>query len=137
MIFELGDEDLPDFAHDRIYAFGCALRQLRSPLIINSLHIKLGYYSFRSSAQLSDFASALSKIKVQGRVIVTGDKQILDIGIKDLPEKLGMNMLPIRSRFEAYTAEFQLFGTFIHHYIPETQASEDTEVLVADRTHSS
>ena len=135
--FELGDEDLPDFAHDRIYAFGCALRQLRSPLIISSLHIKLGYYSFRTSTQLSDFASALSKVKVQGAVIVTGDKQVLDIGLEDLLGKLGMNVLPMHSRFEAYTVEFQLFGAFLHHYIPAKLASEDTEIPIVDRTHSS
>ena len=117
-VFELGDDDLPYSAHDRIYAFGCALRQLRSPLIINSLHVRLGYYSFNSSAELSDFASALSKIKVQRRVIVTGDKQILDIGLEDLPRKLGMTTLPICSRFEAYTVDFQLFGAFVHYYIP-------------------
>ena len=128
---------MPELAQDRIYAFGCALGQLRSPIIINSLHIQLGYYSFRTSAQLSDFASALSKIRVLGRVIVTGDKEILDIGVQDLPRKLGMNMLPIHSRFEAYMAEFQLFGAFLHHYIPEKLVSEDIESLVVDRTHSS
>lgn len=134
--FALGDGDLPDLPNDRIYAFGCALRQLRSLLIINLLHIQLEYYSFRSSAQISDFASALSKIKVQGRVVVTGDKQILDMGIEELPRKLGMNMQPFHSRLEAYTAEFQLFGVFSHHYLPGKPASEDIESLVVDRAHS-
>ena len=104
---------------------------------MNSLYIKLGYYSFRSSAQLSDFASALIKIKVQESLIITGDKQILDMGLEDLPRELGMNMLPMRSRFEAYTAEYQLFGAFLHYYMPEKLASEDTEILGVDRIRSS
>ena len=104
---------------------------------MNSLYIELGYYSFRSNAQLSDFASALSKIKVQERVIITGDKQILDMGLEDLLRELGMNMLPMRSRFEACTAEYQLFGTFLHYYMPEKLASEDTEIRLVDQTRSS
>ena len=68
---------------------------------------------------------------------MTGDKQILDIGLEDLLRKLGMNVLPMQSQFEAYIVEFQLFGAFLHHYIPEKLASENTKSVIVDRTRSS
>ena len=129
MVFDVGDEDLPDSAQDKLHAFGCALRQLRSPIIINSLYIRFAYHSFRSSAQLSDFASTMNKIKVQESLIVSGDEHFLDINLEDLPRGLGMEVLPVYSRTSA--------ATFLHEYKPKMQAKEDTDILVADQTRVS
>ena len=128
MVFDLGDEELPNCAYDRVDAFGCALRNLRSPITVNSLHLRLAYYTFANSTQLSDLASALSKIKVQEKLIITGDEGVLDMSFGELPSKLGMGTMPVYSRFEAYHPEIQYSpGSFFHQYIPEKQVGEDTE----------
>lgn len=128
VVFDLGDKELPNCAYDRVDAFGCALRNLRSPITVNSLHLRLAYYTFANSTQLSDLASALSKIKVQEELIITGDEGVLDMSFGELPSKLGMGTMPVYSRFEAYHPEVQYSpGSFLHQYTPEKQVGEDTE----------
>lgn len=125
VVFDLGDEDLPYTASDKLLAFGNALRYMRSPIIINVLHIKLAYHTFEDSAQLSHFAAALSVVKVKEKLVITGDEQVLDMSYEALPRKLGMYMLPVYSRFEAYSPELQYSpGWFLHQYEPAPQADE-------------
>ena len=120
MTFDIGDDELPGVAEDRVYAFGCALRYLRSQIIVNSLHLRFAFYTFRSSAQLSDFASGLSKIKVQERLSITGDEQILNMSIREIPAMLRMNRMPAYSQFSAYTPDGKCSpGLFFHLYVPE------------------
>lgn len=127
VVFDLGDDELPYAASDKILAFGNALRYIRSPIKINVLHIRLAYHTFKDSAQLSHFAAALSVVKVK-KLVITGDEQVLDMSYEALPRKLGMYMLPIYSRFEAYNPEFQHSpGWFLHQYEPEPQADEDDD----------
>lgn len=128
MVFDLVDEELPNCAYDRVDAFGCALRNLRSPVTVNSLNLRLAYYTFANSTQPSDLASALSKIKVQEKLIITGDEGVLDMSFGELPSKLGMGTMPVYSRFEAYHPEIQYSpGSFLHQYTPEKQVGEDIE----------
>lgn len=125
VVFDLEDKELPKCAYDRVDVFGCALWNLRSPIIVNSLHLRL---AFANSTQLSDLASALSKIKVQEKPIITGDEGVLDMSFGELPSKLGMGTVPEYSRFEAYHPEIQYSpGSFLHQYTPEKQVGEDTE----------
>lgn len=127
MVFNIEDKELPNCAYDRVDAFGYALRNLRSPITVNSLHLRLAYYTFANSTQLSDLASALSKIKVQEKLIVTGNEGVLDMSFGELPSKLGMGTMPVYSRFEAYHPEIQYSpGSFLHQYTPEKQVGEDT-----------
>ena len=128
MIFDVGDDRLPGHAYEKIHAFGCALRHLRSQILVKSLHIKLGYYAFRNNAQLSDFASALNKITDLENLTITGDEKVLDMRLGDLPSKLGMDMMPVYSLFQAYDTGIQYSpGSFLFKYIPEKQIGEDTD----------
>ncbi|CAF9906144.1 hypothetical protein IMSHALPRED_004100 [Imshaugia aleurites] len=127
-VFDLGDEDLPGYGNDQVYAFGCALRHLRSGIVINSLHLNLAYHTFGNSAQLSSFASALSKIKVQDKVTITGDEKFLDMCLGDIPITLGMHMLPMHSKFQAYRRDMQYSpGWFLYQYVPERRVGKDPE----------
>lgn len=126
VVFDLGDDELPYAASDKLLAFGNALRYIRSPIMINVLHIKLAYHTFEDSAQLSHFAAALSAVKVKEKLVITGDEQVLDMSYEALPRKLGMYMLPVYSQFEAYNPKLQYSsGWFLHQYEPEPQADED------------
>ena len=126
--FNLGDEQLPYSAVDKVLSFGNTLRHLRSPIIIDVLYLRLAYHTFKNSAQLSYFASALGMIKVENKLLVTSDEQVLGMGLGELPKKLGMDVLPVYSRFQAYNPEVQYSpGRFLHHYEPEKQASEDAD----------
>ena len=125
VVFNLGDDELPCAASDKILAFGNALRYIRSPIKINVLYIRLAYHTFENSAQLSHFAAALSVVKVKEKLVITGDEQVLDMSHEALPRKLGMYMLPVYSRFEAYDPELQYSpGWFLHQYEPEAQADD-------------
>lgn len=128
MIFNLGDEELPSYANDLVHAFGCALRYLRTEITIGSLHIGLAYHAFSHSAQLSGFASALSKIKVQNRLIILGDEKFLEMSFGDLATNLGMNVMPMYSHFQAYNPSVQHSpGWFHHEYVPNKHADKDAE----------
>ena len=117
--FNLGDEELPGFGADTIQSFGLALRYLRRDIIISSLHINLAYFSFPHSAHLSAFVSTLSKIKVQEKLTIHGDEKVLDMTFGDFPEKFGMGMMPVYSRFQAYNPLIQYSpGSFYHEYLP-------------------
>lgn len=117
MVFELGDDELPNFAEDKVHAFGCVLRHLRSVIIIGSLHLKFAYHTFGTSAQLSVFASRLNRIKVQGKVTITGDERYLEMSFGDLPKSLGMDVMPVRSSFQAYNPQIQYSpGSFDYQY---------------------
>ena len=88
-------------------------------MIISSLHIKLAYFSFPNSEQLSAFASTLSNIKVQEKLFIGGDEQVLDMSFGDIPKNLGMGMMPVCSRFEAYNPNIRYSpGAFSHEYLP-------------------
>ena len=139
VVFDLGDEELPNCAYDKVDAFRYALRNLRSPITVNSLHLRLAYYTFANSTQLSDLASALSKIKVQEKLIISGDEGVVDMSFEELPSKLSMSTMPVYSRFDAYHPEIQNSrGSYLHQYIPENQVGEDTasehKCLAAVRT---
>lgn len=124
--FNLGDEELPDHGDDKAHAFGCALRYLRSEIMVSSLHIQLAYHTFTTSAQLSRFASALSKIKVQDEVTIAGDERYLDMSFGDIPSTLGMNAMPVYSRYEPYDPTIQYSpGCFHHRYELEKRDSKD------------
>ncbi len=126
--FHLGDEDLPDHGDDKVHAFGCALRHLRSEITISSLHIQLGYHAFSNSAQLSWFASTLDKIKVQDKVTFVGDERYLDMSFGCLPSSLGMNVMPVYARFEPYNPDVQYSpGWFNHQYQREKHIDKDAE----------
>ena len=128
MTFDLGDEELPGAAESRVYAFGLALKHLRSQIIVNTLHLKCNFFAFWSSAQLSDFAAGLSKIKVQESLIITGDEKILDLSFGEFPSKLGMNMMPLYTHFEAYQPEIQFSpGSFSHQYLPQNYVGKAPE----------
>ena len=128
VVFELGDEELPNHAEDRVHAFGCVIRHLRSEIIIGSLHLKLAYHTFGTSAQLSVFASTLSKIKVQDQLTITGDEMFLEMSFGDLPKSLGMDVMPIRSSFQAYHPEVQYSpGWFNYQYRPQKYLNKDAE----------
>ena len=126
--FHLGDEDLPDHADDKVHAFGCALRHLRSEITISSLHIQLGYHAFSNSIALSWFASTLDKIKVQDKVTFAGDEKYLDMSFEDLPSSLGMNVMPVYTRFEPYDPNFEYSARwFNHRYEREKHFDKDAE----------
>lgn len=55
--------------------------------------INLAYHAFSNSAQLSVFASSLSKIKVQDQLTVIGDEKSLEMSFEDFPSSLDMNMI--------------------------------------------
>lgn len=130
MVFVLGDEDLPNYADELIHAFGCALHYLRSEILVSSLHISLAFHTFSSAAQLSWFASALSKIKVQDKVTITGHEKFLDIAFMDLPINLGMHMMPAYANFWAYNPNDQYStGWFLYHYVSEKHVSKDADPL--------
>lgn len=136
MAFFLGDEELPDYGADKVHAFGCALRYLRTEITIISLHISLAFHTFSNDVQLSWFASALNKIKVQEKVTILGDEKYLDMSFGDLPSTLGMNMMPAYSHLRAYNPNIQYGpGWFIYQYVLEehvgTQADSRHEDLVA------
>lgn len=117
MVFELGDEELPNCAEDKVHAFGCVLRHLRSEIIIGSLHLKLAFHTFGTSTQLSTFASTLSKVKVQDNLTITGDERFLEMSFGDIPKSLGMDVMPVRSSFQAYNTEIQYSpGSFDYQY---------------------
>ena len=125
--FNLGDEDLPDHGDDKAYAFGCALRHLRSEITTSSLHIQLGYHTFSTSAKLSSFASALKKIKVEDNVTIIGDERYLEMDFGDIPSSLGMNVMPVYSRFEPYDQNIPYSpGRFHHRYKLGKPESKDT-----------
>ena len=128
VVFELGDEELPNCAEDRVHAFGCVLRYLRSDIIIGSLHLKLAYHTFGTSAQLSDFASTLKKIKVQHELTITGDKKFLEMSFGDLPKSLDMPPMPLRSSFKAYDPSCQYSpGSFDYQYHAQEDLDKDAE----------
>ncbi len=139
MIFDLGDEDLPGTADDKVHAFGCALRYLRRQISVNSLFLRLSYYCFRSSAQLADFAAGLSNIKVQEGLIIAGDEKVLDMSLGEFPSQLGMNMMPMYSQFQAYTPEIPFSpGAFLFQYVPEEHVDKAADLqhqyLAIDQT---
>ena len=126
--FHLGDEHLPDHADDKVHAFGCALRHLRSEITISSLHIQLGYHTFSNSAQLSWFASTLDKIKVQDKVTFVGDESFLDLSFEDLPSSLGMNVTPVYTCFEPYNLEIEYSPcSFNRRYEREKHVDDDAK----------
>ena len=128
VVFELGDEELPNYAEDKVHAFGCVLRYLRSEIIISSLHVKLAYHTFGNSAQLSDFASTLSKIKVQHELTIIGDERFLDMSFGDLPKSLEVDAMPFRSSFEAYNPSVQYSpGSFHYQYKAQKYLDKDAE----------
>ena len=128
VVFELGDEDLPNSAEDRVHAFGCVLRYLRSDIIIGSLHLKLLYHTFGTSAQLSYFASTLKHIKVQHELIITGDEKFLEMSFGDLPKSLNMPAMPLRSSFKAYDPSVRYSpGSFDYQYHAQEDLDNDAE----------
>lgn len=125
--FNLGDDELPSDGENKAHAFGCALRYLRPELTISSLHISLAYHSFRNSAQLSVFASALRKLKVQDAFTIDGDEKYLEMSFGDLPSNLDMKLMPVNVKFTAYNPTIQYSpGRFLHRYEPEESVSSDT-----------
>lgn len=129
MVFELGDWELPNCAEDRVHAFGCVLRYLRSDIIICSLHLKLAYHTFGTSAQLSHFASTLKKIKVQHELTITGDEKLLEMSFGDLPKSLDMPAMPLRSSFTAYDPSCQYSpGSFDYQYHAQEDLDKDAEI---------
>ncbi len=129
VIFDLGDQDLPGAAEDKVHAFGCALRYLRCQLTINSLFLRLSYYNFRSNAQLTDFAAGLSNIKVQEGLIIAGDEKLLDMNLGEFPTQLGMNMMPMYSLFQPYNPEIPFSaGAFLYQYVPEKHVDKTTDL---------
>ena len=137
--FNLGDEYLPGFGADKVYSFGCAIRYLRHQIKVSSLHIKLAYYSFRNSAELSIFASTLSNIKVQEKFTIGGDEKVLDMSLGDFPATLGMGLMPVYSRFQAYNPRIRYSpGLFFHEYLPSRYFDQHTNLqhchLVVDLT---
>lgn len=128
VVFELGDEELPNYAEDKVHVFGCVLRHLRSEIIVGSLQLKLAYHTFGTSSQLSIFASTLKKIKVQGKLTITGDERFLEMSFGDLPKSLGMDVMPVRSSFQAYNPEIQYSpGSFDYQYHGQKYLNKDTE----------
>lgn len=130
MVFDLGDWESNKYADDKLHAFGCALRYLRSEITVKSLHIRLAYHSFRVSAQLSDFASGLSKIKVQEEFTIEGDESILDFkSFGDFPSKLGMDMMPVYTDWRPYYPNIQYsLGSFVYRYLPAKRFGESTDL---------
>ena len=123
MTFNLGDEELPGEGESKTYAFGCALRYLRSEITISSLHINLAYHTFINSAQLSVFASAMRKLKVQDEFTITGDERYLEMSFGDLPGTLGMKLMPVHIEFQAYNPYIKYSpGWFLYQYSPEKPA---------------
>ena len=134
VIFDVGEEEMPERAYDKVHAFRCALQYLRYPISINTLHMRFAYHSFRTSAQFSDFASALGMIKVQERLIITGDEKTLDMSIQDIPSKLGLDIEPTYSFYHPFDPYTYSNGDFIQHYEPERQgckAEQDHAVMRA------
>ena len=142
MVFDVGDNRWPGHADEKIHAFGCALRHLRSQILVKSLHIRLAYHAFKDSAQLSDFASALNKTTVLENLTITGDEKVLDMSFGDLPSKLGMDMMPVYSLFQAYDSGIQYSpGSFLFQYSPGKRVGENTDPwrkhLITDPKHLS
>ena len=126
MVFFLGDEDLPDLGADKTHAFGCALRYLRTEITVESLYMNLAMHTFRSSADLSWFATGLKNIKVQDKFTVVGDEKFLDMCFGDLPITLGMALMPVHSYFLAYNPFIRYPpGWFTHQYVPEEHAGKE------------
>ena len=126
MVFYLGDEDLPDLGADKTYAFGCALRYLRSEITIESLYMNIAMHTFRNSADLSWFAGGLKNIKVQDKFTVLGDERYLDMCFGDLPITLGMALVPVHSYFLQYNPFVRYTpGWFTHQYMPEEHADRE------------
>lgn len=126
MTFSLGDEHLPEYANDKLHAFGCALKYLRSEMIISSLNIKFAYHSFNNSAQLSGFASTLRMIKVQDKVIISGDENLLEMSFGDILSSLGMKTMPEESYYWPYDPATRYSpGYFIHKYVPTKLVDKD------------
>ena len=113
---------MPDFGNNLVYAFRGALRNLRSEITINSLHLSLAYFSFGSSIQISDFASNLNKIKVLDRLTIMGNEEFLAMSIEDFCSSLGMKMKPWCSYSQRYNTNrtaSPLPGCFHHQYVSE------------------
>lgn len=138
----MGDEQLPSHSDTLVHAFGCALRFLRSDIIIGSLQINLAYHAFGNSAQLSGFASSLGKIKVQDELTVIGDEKFLDMSFGDLPSHLAMNMMPVYTHLQAYNTNIQYSpGWFKYQYKPENHVGKDAgpqhDNVLVNSTYSS
>ena len=126
MVFYLGDEDLPDLGADKTHAFGCTLRYLRSQITIESLYMNIAMHTFRGSADLSWFAAGLVNIKVQDKLTVIGDEKFLDMCFGDLPNTLGMALIPVHSYFLPYNPFIRYTpGWVTRQYVPEEHAVKE------------
>ena len=59
------DEDLPDLGADKIHAFGCALRYLRTEIALESLNISLTFQAFSHNAKLSWQTTTVKRLRAE------------------------------------------------------------------------
>lgn len=96
--------------------------------MIGYLHVSLKYHAFSNSAQLSGFASALTKIKVQDRFSIMGDEKFLEMGFGVIPRSLGMHMMPTYLHLQPYYPNLQYSpGWVLYQYVAEKHVGKGAD----------